>query len=92
MWRLSHFGNDYNCNGAIRDALAVLTDVQTAVGNHIPYVNNQQADIGHVPPEGATVTFRPRMSGKAFRPSKHANGRRRPGHPGGPNHRGRSRQ
>lgn len=62
MYTISHFGNEYQANGSIQDALNVIG---LDVGNNDPYVNGQQANMGATPAPGARVTFRPRSSGKA---------------------------
>ena len=61
MWQLNHFGQNYTCNGTISQAIANLG----ITVNGDPYINGERADLGNTPPEGATVTFRPRAAGKA---------------------------
>lgn len=65
MWEMTHFGETYDCNGSIGNAIASIPSVANAVGNQVPYVNGVQAGLDTVPPTGAKVSFRPRMSGKA---------------------------
>jgi len=65
MWRLSHFGQIYECTGTIGQALQAIPDVASSVGNQTPFIGAQQSDLNGMPGPNQMVTFRPKMSGKA---------------------------
>lgn len=62
MYTLKWMGQEYQGTGSIRET---INAVGIDVGANDAYVNGQQVDTGNVPNTGATVTFRPRASGKA---------------------------
>lgn len=62
MYTLKWMGQEFGGTGTIRDT---INAAGIDVGQNEPFVGGQQASFDTVPNAGATVTFRPRASGKA---------------------------